>query len=162
MHPSLAMLMFPLLQIAANPAAASWLPRSFLKGFTPHPTPTSSHASYLTAQNHSTMSVDPLSLSAGSYLSALDQCGGTGGFCNRTTIGVPCGDRQWPGSYCPEDYECIRSNSSYWQCTLMPGRYAICVGFQLELGSVTCATADALYNSSSSLGIDSDLTASMM
>lgn len=58
----------------------------------------------------------------GSNLHALDQCGGAGGLCNSTTIGIPCGDHVWQSVSCPQNFTCARRNASFWQCQLIPGR----------------------------------------
>jgi hypothetical protein len=60
----------------------------------------------------------------GSNLHASDQCGGAGGLCNQTTIGIPCGDHAWQSVNCPQNFTCSRRNASYWRCTLIPGRIA--------------------------------------
>uniref|UniRef100_A0A383WM98 CBM1 domain-containing protein n=1 Tax=Tetradesmus obliquus TaxID=3088 RepID=A0A383WM98_TETOB len=60
----------------------------------------------------------------GSNLHASDQCGGAGGLCNQTTIGIPCGDHMWQSVNCPQNFSCTRRNASYWQCTLLSGMTA--------------------------------------
>jgi hypothetical protein len=59
----------------------------------------------------------------GSQLRAYEQCGGAGGLCNQTTIGVPCGDLLWRGVTCPdtpEAFSCQRQNSTAWLCLPAP------------------------------------------
>jgi hypothetical protein len=56
----------------------------------------------------------------GSQLRQYEQCGGAGGLCNQTTIGVPCGDHVWRGVFCPEGFSCQRQNSTAWLCLPAP------------------------------------------
>jgi hypothetical protein len=59
----------------------------------------------------------------GSQLREYEQCGGAGGLCNQTTIGVPCGDHVWRGVTCPltpEAFSCQRQNSTAWLCLPAP------------------------------------------
>lgn len=113
-------------QIAAQPAVAGWGPRSFLTGFAVYSGPISGSVKSLMIQNHSTIASAATrsapSAAAGSELHPLDQCGGEGGLCSATSIGIPCGDHQWGGAYCSENFNCSRSNSSWWSCELVPGR----------------------------------------
>uniref|UniRef100_A0A383WDM4 Uncharacterized protein n=1 Tax=Tetradesmus obliquus TaxID=3088 RepID=A0A383WDM4_TETOB len=69
-------------------------------------------ASEAAAQQHGTP--------VGSMLRQNEQCGGAGGLCNQTTIGVPCGDHVWRGIVCPEGFSCQRQNSSAWLCLPAP------------------------------------------
>lgn len=69
-------------------------------------------ASEAAAQQHGTP--------VGSMLRQYEQCGGAGGLCNQTTIGVPCGDHVWRGIVCPEAFSCQRQNSSAWLCLPAP------------------------------------------
>lgn len=62
---------------------------------------------------------------AGSYLGPNEQCGGGGGLCNTSTIGVPCGDHAWDGSFCPNTYSCQRQNSSVWLCLFNPNSTSV-------------------------------------
>jgi hypothetical protein len=59
----------------------------------------------------------------GSQLRAYEQCGGAGGLCNQTTIGVPCGDHVWRGVTCPQEpeaFSCQRQNATAWLCLPAP------------------------------------------
>jgi hypothetical protein len=54
---------------------------------------------------------------AGTMLEPGDQCGGAGGLCNSTSIGVPCGrDAPWQDVQCPSQHECLRINVTLWVC----------------------------------------------
>lgn len=73
-----------------------------------------------TTSGASSNSVSYSTAAFGSMLRPSEQCGGDGGFCNSTTIGVPCGDHVWNGIECPEYYYCARQNYTYWSCQEEP------------------------------------------
>jgi hypothetical protein len=55
-------------------------------------------------------------LGVGSVLRPYAQCGGAGGWCNSTSIGIPCADEAWFGALCPKQYVCHRQDPLLWIC----------------------------------------------
>eukprot|EP00775_Hariotina_reticulata_P013108 gene13108-13236_t len=77
-------------------------------------------------------------LGVGSVLRPYAQCGGAGGWCNSTSIGIPCADEAWFGALCPQKYVCNRQDHLLWIC--LPA------GLQPYTGNATNTTAAAGSN----------------
>ncbi len=59
----------------------------------------------------------PQKLPQARQLNWYEQCGGEGGVCS--TKGV-CKDAAWPGTSCPKNAVCVRTNNWHWQCDAKP------------------------------------------